>query len=85
MATLNISLPDSLHHFIQAQVEGGSYASASEYPRELVLEARRKQAKKELEAKLLASLKTPLREMTPKDWQALRDRARKGARRSQAG
>ena len=85
MATLNISLPDSLRDFIWAQVEGGSYGSASEYLRELVLEARRKQAKKELEAKLLEALKTPLREMTPKDWQALRDRARRGARKGEAG
>ena len=36
MATMNISLPDSLREWIDAQVKSGRYATASDYVRELV-------------------------------------------------
>ncbi len=36
MATMNISLPDALKDFVDAQVQGRSYGSSSEYIRELV-------------------------------------------------
>ncbi|MDD4888729.1 MAG: type II toxin-antitoxin system ParD family antitoxin [Phycisphaerae bacterium] len=52
MATLNISLPDSLREFVDKQVAKGGYSTASEYMRELV----RKAARDSLEAKLLEGL-----------------------------
>jgi antitoxin ParD1/3/4 len=36
MATLNISMPDSMRQWIDSQVEGGEYANASDYLRDLV-------------------------------------------------
>jgi antitoxin ParD1/3/4 len=36
MTTMNVSLPDSLKHFVDQCVEGGSYGSPSEYVRELI-------------------------------------------------
>lgn len=36
MATLNISLPDAMREWIDAQVEAGEYASASDYIRDLI-------------------------------------------------
>ena len=36
MATLNISLPDAMREWIDAQVETGEYANASDYIRDLV-------------------------------------------------
>lgn len=42
MTTLNISIPDALREFIDARVQTGEYASASEFVRELV--RREKQA-----------------------------------------
>jgi antitoxin ParD1/3/4 len=36
MATLNISLPDAMREWIDAQVEAGQYANASDYIRDLV-------------------------------------------------
>ncbi len=36
MATLNISIPDSMREWIDAQVEAGGYANASDYIRDLV-------------------------------------------------
>ena len=74
MATMNISLPDEMKAFIEAQMAAEGYASASEYLRALVREAQRRQAKRELEMKLLEGLQSPASEMTDADWAALRQR-----------
>ncbi len=36
MATMNISLPEPLKQFVDAQVKGGSYGTSSEYVRMLI-------------------------------------------------
>ena len=36
MATLNISMPDAMREWIDAQVDGGEYANASDYIRDLI-------------------------------------------------
>ncbi len=36
MATLNISIPDAMREWIDAQVESGAYANASDYIRDLI-------------------------------------------------
>lgn len=36
MATLNISLPDAMREWIDAQVQAGEYANASDYIRDLI-------------------------------------------------
>jgi len=36
MATLNISLPDAMREWIDAQIDAGEYANASDYIRDLV-------------------------------------------------
>ena len=36
MSTMNISLPDSLKHFVDQKVASGSYGTSSEYVRELI-------------------------------------------------
>jgi antitoxin ParD1/3/4 len=36
MASINISLPDPMHDYVQARIERGQYTSASEYVRELI-------------------------------------------------
>ena len=36
MATLNISLPDAMREWIDAQIKTGSYANASDYIRDLI-------------------------------------------------
>ncbi len=50
MATMNVSLPDAMREWIEAQVKTGRYANASDYMRDLV---RRDQ---ELNETLLAEL-----------------------------
>jgi len=36
MATLNVSMPDAMREWIDAQVGGGEYANASDYIRDLI-------------------------------------------------
>ena len=36
MATMNISLPDAMRKWIEAQIEAGEYANASDYIRDLI-------------------------------------------------
>ena len=36
MATMNVSLPDLLREWVEAQVKGGEYANASDYVRDLI-------------------------------------------------
>ena len=36
MATMNISVPDPMKDWVQDQIEGGKYASSSDYVRDLI-------------------------------------------------
>jgi len=36
MATLNVSLPDAMREWIESQIQGGQYANASDYIRDLI-------------------------------------------------
>ena len=89
MTTMNISLPDEMRAFIDAQIAREGYASASEYLRALVREAQRHQARLDLEAKLVEGLEGPSVEMTREDWDSIRLEARgetpKGAERPRPG
>jgi antitoxin ParD1/3/4 len=50
---MNISVPDGLREWVQARVESGQYASATDYVRDLIL---RDQANAEQRAALVAAL-----------------------------
>lgn len=78
MATMNISLPEEMKAFIEAQIAREGYASASEYLRALVRDAQRRQARRELEAKLLEGLDGTAVEMTREDWESIRQEALEG-------
>ena len=41
MATLNVSMPDAMRAWIDAQVEAGEYANASDYIRDLIRQNQR--------------------------------------------
>lgn len=73
MTTINISLPDEMKEFIETQVSHEGYTSASEYLCTLIREAQKRQARQELEAKLLEGLHSSASEMTDTDWSALRE------------
>jgi putative addiction module CopG family antidote len=53
MATMNISLPDELRGVVEAQVETGLYANASDYVRALI---RADQENRDRKARLMAIL-----------------------------
>lgn len=72
MSTLNISLPDAMRAFIEEQVGKGGYSTASEYVRDLVREAQRRDAQQRLEALLLEGLSSEASELTADDWEEIR-------------
>ena len=75
MDTMNIALPRQMKAFVHDEVSGGGYSSASEYIRDLIRQEQRRKAEARLEAMLLEGLDSgPTREMTAKEWAALRDR-----------
>jgi antitoxin ParD1/3/4 len=78
MTTMNISVPDEMKAFVEAQMMQEGYASASEYLRALIRDAQKRRAKQELEAKLLEGLQGPTTEMTKADWASLRHEAVEG-------
>ena len=57
MATMNISLPDSLKEFAKDQTESESYSNPSDYVRSLIREDKeKKEAQQRVEALLLEGL-----------------------------
>jgi antitoxin ParD1/3/4 len=55
MSTMNISLPESLKSFVDAQVAHGNYGTSSEYVRELI---RRDQGRMHLRSLLMAGVES---------------------------
>jgi antitoxin ParD1/3/4 len=79
MQTMNISLPDPLKQYVDAQVSTGGYSSTSEYMRELVRADQKRKAKELLEETLLAAMKSEAMEVTPQMWEQLRQGIRERA------
>jgi antitoxin ParD1/3/4 len=79
MTTMNISVPEEMKAFVEAQMTHEGYASASEYLRALIRDAQKRQAKRALEAKLQEAFDSgPATPMTREDWIALRAEALEG-------
>jgi antitoxin ParD1/3/4 len=70
--SINITLPESLMLFVEEQVQSRGCSDASEYLRTLILEEQRREARADLEQKLLEGLESPASEMTDDDWAELR-------------
>jgi antitoxin ParD1/3/4 len=75
MQTMNISLPDPLKDFVDAQITSGRYSSVSEYVRELIREDEKRKAEARLEAMLLEGLAGPATELTREDFADIRKEA----------
>jgi antitoxin ParD1/3/4 len=78
MTTMNISLPDEMKAFVEAQMARDGFASASEYLRALIREDQKRRARRELEAKLLEGLQGPSVVITPDDWDSIEREALEG-------
>ena len=73
METTNISLPESMKHFVEEQVTAGGYSSASDYICALVHEDQKRKAQDQLEALLLEALDSgEPTEMAKEDWVEIR-------------
>jgi antitoxin ParD1/3/4 len=83
MATVTISMPDSLREFVEAQVETGGFGNISEYFRSLLRDAQAREADARLEALLLQGLESGEDlELTREFWRRLKaDAARSLASR----
>ena len=57
MATTNVSLPDELKTFVDAQVDEGNHGSTSEYVRDLI---RRDHDRRQVRNALLEGARSPL-------------------------
>lgn len=87
MTTMNISVPEEMKAFVEAQMAQEGFASASEYLRALIRDAQKRQARRELEARFREALESgPATPMTHEDWEQLernvweRERQAQGAR-----
>jgi antitoxin ParD1/3/4 len=58
MATMTISLPETMREFVESEVVNGDYGSASELFRELVRERQKRKAQERLETLLLEGLES---------------------------
>src|SRR3954454_21473405 len=76
MTTLNVSVPEEMKAFIEAQIAAGAYGSVSEFVRALIHDAQKRQARQELEAKLLEGLQGATAEMTAAEWDSIEEEAR---------
>lgn len=75
MATMNVSLPDTLREFVDEQVASGRYGTSSEYIRELI---RREQDRAKLRSALLEGASSPVEGAADAAFfDALRRRARR--------
>ncbi len=78
MTSMNISLPEPLRDWVEAQIKGGRYGNVSEYVRELIRRDQERQAQQRLEQLLLEGMKSgPASPMTKEHWAELRDEVAK--------
>ena len=85
MAKLNVSLPDPMREFVEAQVATGEFSTPSEYIRTLIREAQKEKAAEKLEALLLEGLDSgDAGPMTGKEWEQLRKEALARVKQRQA-
>src|SRR5262245_44658582 len=77
-ASMNISLPESMKQWVDAQVENGGYGTASEFIRELLRQEQKRRARAQIDANLLDALDSGKSEpMTAKEWEEVRREGRK--------
>ena len=85
MTNMNVSLPEPMRVWIDAQIREGRYGNASEYVRELIRRDQDRHQEAELDKKLLQSLDSLDRgegiEITPEYWERKRHQLRERTRR----
>jgi len=83
MATMNVSLPDPMKDWVEAQAQTGRYSNASDYVRDLIRRDQESRATRaELQDLITAGLESGI-STTPMS--VVLDRARTKARKTDAG
>jgi len=82
MQSMNISLPESMKQFVEAEVASGGYGTASEFIRNLLREEQKRKARAGVDALLLEGLRSEASELTQADWKELKRRVRARARKA---
>jgi antitoxin ParD1/3/4 len=85
VATITISLPESLKAFIEEQVSQEGFGTVSEYVRALVRGEQKRQAQLRLETLLLEGLQSDASEMTDQDWADIRAEVRQRIQQRKTG
>lgn len=68
MATMNVSLPDRMKAWVEAQVEGGQYGNASDYVRDLIRRDQQERSQiKALQEAITKGLKSGISDRTMQD------------------
>jgi antitoxin ParD1/3/4 len=75
--SMNISLPDTLRQWVEERVTAEGYGTASEYFRALIREDQKRNAREDLDRKLIGALESgEATEMTSGDWEHIRSTVR---------
>lgn len=73
MTSINISVPEQMREWVEAQVAAGRYGNTSEYFRHLIRKDQSEEAERRLENLLLEGLASgEPSEVTPEFWEAKR-------------
>ena len=80
MESMNISLPEPMKKFVDAEVAEGHYSSASEYVRQLIRAEEKRKAQAWLQAELLKGLEGPMSVLDDAAWDKIRIEAREMAK-----
>lgn len=75
---MNVSLPDTLKHYVKERVNEGDFSNPSDYVRALIRDDKNRRAKERLESFLLEGLDSgEATVMTSIDWNDVRGEIRK--------
>ena len=83
MTTMNVSLPEEMKEFVEAEMARDGLASAGEYLLALIRDAQKRRARQQLELKLLEGLQGPAIAMTSEDWDSIEREAQERFAREQ--
>lgn len=73
MSTIQVSLPDAMRTFVEEQSAREGHPSVSDYLQAMIQQAQDREARREVEAKLLDAIASgPATPMTREDWDDIR-------------
>jgi antitoxin ParD1/3/4 len=81
--SMNISLPESMRRWVERQISTQGYGTASEYFRALVREDQKRQAREQLDRKLIEAVESGQAvPVTPRFWKDRRQELQRRMRKS---